>query len=644
MNDSKKPLLQKKTLGQSPFNWRVLVWIGVFWLIMYYLFGQFGRVDRMEMSYTGFKKSVDEGNVAEITVKGSEITGKFRAPVKGKTRSTFFGKKETPKYEYFQTILPSFQDPALMNLLEKKNVTIKAESKQHSGLWTLAVSVLPWVLIIGFFVYTGKKFQERAGGGIFGFGKSKAKLYTKATSNVTFQDVAGLANAKKELQEVVDYLKEPSRFTNLGGQLPRGILLVGPPGVGKTLMARAIAGEADVPFYSISGSEFIEMFVGVGASRVRDMFTNAKKDAPSIIFIDELDSIGRIRGTGLGGGHDEREQTLNQILSEMDGFSAHESVIVIAATNRPDVLDPALIRPGRFDRQITVEVPQRRARKEILQVHTREVPLAEDVDLDEVAGMTAGFSGAELKNLVNEAALLATRKEKSNVDAKDFDEARDKIIMGIEREDVIKDEEKKVIAYHEGGHALVARLLPGSDPLEKVTIIPRGRSLGATEQIPEEDRHNFSRSYLLNRIAIMLGGRAAEKVMFDDITSGAGDDLKKATQLARRMVCQWGMSDKVGPVTFRQGETHPFLGREIAEQKDFSEETARLIDEEVRGIIQGMEEKARKILESNRDKLDALARGLLEHETLSREEIDDLLGTEDEESEETPEKLKRVAS
>jgi cell division protease FtsH len=644
MDDSKRPVFQRKSLGQSPFNWRVLVWMGAFWLIMYYLFGQFGRVDRMEMSYTGFKKSVDEGNVAEITVKGSEITGKFKAAVKGKTRSTFFGKKETPKYEYFQTILPSFQDPELMNLLEKKNVTIKAESKQRSGLWTLVVSVLPWILIIGFFVYTGKKFQERAGGGIFGFGKSKAKLYTKAMSNVTFQDVAGLANAKKELQEVVDYLKEPSKFRSLGGQLPRGILLVGPPGVGKTLMARAIAGEADVPFYSISGSEFIEMFVGVGASRVRDMFTNAKKDSPSIIFIDELDSIGRVRGTGLGGGHDEREQTLNQILSEMDGFSAHESVIVIAATNRPDVLDPALIRPGRFDRQITVELPQRRARKEILQVHTREVPLAEDVDLDEVAGMTAGFSGADLKNLVNEAALLATRKEKTKVDAKDFDEARDKIIMGIEREDVIKDEEKKVIAYHEGGHALVARLLPGADPLEKVTIIPRGRSLGATEQIPEEDRHNFSRSYLLNRIAIMLGGRAAEKVVFDDITSGAGDDLKKATQLARRMVCQWGMSDKVGPVTFRQGETHPFLGREIAEQKDFSEETARLIDEEVRGIVQGMEEKAGEILESNRDKLDALAEGLLEHETLSREEIDDLLGPENGDLEEASKKLKKVGS
>jgi cell division protease FtsH len=414
--------------------------------------------------------------------------------------------------------------------------------------------------------------------------------------------------------------------------------------VGKTLMARAIAGEADVPFFSISGSEFIEMFVGVGASRVRDMFKNAKKEAPSIIFIDELDSIGRVRGTGLGGGHDEREQTLNQILSEMDGFSPHESVIVMAATNRPDVLDPALIRPGRFDRQITVELPQRHARKEILQVHTREVPLAQDVDLDEVAGMTAGFSGADLKNLVNEAALLGARKGKDRVDAEDFDEARDKIIMGIEREDVIKDEEKKVIAYHEGGHALVARLLPGSDPLEKVTIIPRGRSLGATEQIPEEDRHNFSRSYLLNRIAIMLGGRAAEKVVFDDITSGAGDDLKKATQLARRMVCQWGMSDKVGPVTFRQGETHPFLGREIAEPKDFSEETARLIDEEVRRIVQDMEKRAGDILVSNRDKLDALAEGLLRHETLSRDEIDDLLGAEPKEWEEESGEVRRAVN
>jgi cell division protease FtsH len=646
MNDLKKPPLQKSPLRQNPFNWRTILWIGLLWLFIFYFFGRFGNVGTMEMSYTDFKKSVEAGNITEITVKGSEITGTFKKPVEGKPRSTLFGEKEAPKFKRFKTTIPSFQDPQLIEVLEKKNVTINAKAEGRSLFWTMVISVLPWLLIIGFFVYTSKKFQERMGegGGIFGFAKSKAKLYTKSESNVTFQDVAGLANAKKELQEIVDYLKDPSKFASLGGHLPRGILLVGPPGVGKTLMARAIAGEADVPFYNISGSEFIEMFVGVGASRVRDMFKNAKKDAPAIIFIDELDSIGRVRGTGLGGGHDEREQTLNQILSEMDGFSPSESVIVIAATNRPDVLDPALIRPGRFDRQITVEMPQRRARKEILEVHSRDVPLAENVDLDEVAGMTAGFSGADLKNLVNEAALLATRKEKKKVDGRDFDEARDKIIMGIEREDVIEGEEKKVIAYHEGGHALVARFLPGADPLEKVTIIPRGRSLGATEQIPEEDRHNFGRKYLLNRIAIMLGGRAAEKVVFDDITTGAGDDLKKATQLARRMVCQWGMSDKVGPVTFRQGETHPFLGREIAEQKDFSEETARIIDEEIRKVIQDMENKAAEILESNRDKLDAIAEGLLEHEILSREEIDEILGPETDESEEGAEEIKKAAN
>jgi cell division protease FtsH len=646
MDDLKKPPLRKNPLGPRPFNWKTLLWIGALWFLIFYFFGQFGSASTMEMSYTNFKKSVEAGNITEITVKGSEITGAFKKPVEGKPRSTLFGQKEAPKFKHFKTTIPSFQDPQLIGLLEKKNVTINAEPEGRSFFWTMVISILPWLLIIGFFVYSSKKFQERmgGGGGLFGFAKSKAKLYTKSQSNVTFQDVAGLANAKKEVQEIVDYLKDPSKFTSLGGHLPRGILLVGPPGVGKTLMARAIAGEADVPFYSISGSEFIEMFVGVGASRVRDMFKNAKKDSPAIIFIDELDSIGRIRGTGLGGGHDEREQTLNQILSEMDGFSPSESVIVIAATNRPDVLDPALIRPGRFDRQITVDLPQRLARKEILQVHTREVPLAEDVDLDEVAGMTAGFSGADLKNLVNEAALLATRKEKKEVNGSDFDEARDKIIMGIEREDVIKGEEKKVIAYHEGGHAVVSRFLPGSDPLEKVTIIPRGHSLGATEQIPEEDRHNFSRSYLLNRVAIMLGGRAAEQVVFDDITTGAGDDLKKATQVARRMVCQWGMSDKVGPVTFSQGETHPFLGREITEQKDFSEATARIIDEEVRRIIQEAEGKAKDILEVNRDKLDAIADGLLKHETLSREEIDDILGPETDEVVKGTEEVKKAAN
>jgi cell division protease FtsH len=442
--------------------------------------------------------------------------------------------------------------------------------------------------------------------------------------------VAGLDNAKKELQEIIDYLKTPSKFQELGGELPKGILLVGPPGVGKTLLAQATAGEADTPFYSISGSEFIEMFVGVGASRVRDMFKKAKKSAPSIIFIDEIDSIGRVRGTGLGGGHDEREQTLNQILAEMDGFSPHESVVIIAATNRPDVLDPALTRPGRFDRRIVLELPQRKARKEILKVHTFDVPLAEDVDLNKLAAKTVGFSGADLKNLINEAVLLAARKDKKQIEAEDLELARDKIILGIEREDVIEDEEKRMIAYHEAGHALVAVYYPGADPLEKVSIIPRGRSLGSTEQIPEEDRHNLSRSYLLGRIAVMIGGRAAEKIVFNDITSGAGDDLKKATQLARRMVCQWGMSEKLGPVTFRHGETHPFLGREMADQKDFSDETARIIDEEVRNIVQDMEHKAIKILKSNRDKLDALVQSLLEDESLSKEEVDQVISLNDE--------------
>ncbi|MCF8145811.1 MAG: ATP-dependent zinc metalloprotease FtsH [Deltaproteobacteria bacterium] len=614
-------------MGWRGFNWKIVIWMVLFWIMMSYLFGRWGGPVRMNLSYSDFKQRVREAQIEAITVRGQEVTGTFKAPVEGEPRPTLFGDKETPEFKEFKTTRPSFEDPGLMDLLEKKDVIIHAQSGEHSWWWTLIISVLPWILIIGFFVYTSKKFQERMGGGAgpFGFAKSKAKLYTKSTSNLTFQDVAGLANAKKELHEVVDFLKDPSKFRTLGGELPKGILLVGPPGVGKTLLARAVAGEADVPFYSISGSEFIEMFVGVGASRVRDMFKNAKKDAPTIIFIDELDSIGRVRGTGLGGGHDEREQTLNQILAEMDGFDPNENVVVMSATNRPDVLDPALVRPGRFDRQITLELPQKKARIEILQVHTRKVPLADDVDLEEVSARTVGLSGADLKNLVNEAALLAARKEKQKVEAEDFDQARDKIIMGIEREDVIKDEEKQLIAYHEAGHALVAKLYPGADPLEKVSIIPRGRSLGATEQLPTEDRHNFSRSYLLGRIAIMLGGRAAEKIVFKDVSSGAGDDLKKATELVRRMVCQWGMSDKVGPVTFRRGEPHPFLGREMSEARDFSEETARLIDEEVRRMIQEMADKAAHLLESNRDKLDGLAEALLEHESLSREEIDEIL-------------------
>jgi cell division protease FtsH len=620
--------------GSGPPQWQRILLYGMLAFVVLSFFFPFQDENRVDISYTEFKREVKEGNVSEVTVKGSGIRGKFKnALTEGLKRPEEGSGAAT--YANFKTVKPAFEDPGALTLLEENGVTIYAESEEEGWWSTLAIGLLPWLLILGLIFYSARKFQGGmgGGGGPFGFGKSKAKLYTKEKSTVGYKDVAGLANTKRELQEVVDFLKDPSKFQALGGELPRGILLVGPPGTGKTLMARATAGEAAVPFYSISGSEFIEMFVGVGASRVRDMFNKAKKDAPSIIFIDELDSIGRVRGTGLGGGHDEREQTLNQILSEMDGFSPHHSVVVMSATNRPDVLDPALTRPGRFDRQVTLDLPQKDARKEILEVHTRKVPLADDVDLGLIARKTAGFSGADLKNLVNEAALLAARKEKEAVEEEDFDEGRDKILMGIEREDGMKDEEKEVIACHEAGHALMARLLPGADPLEKVSIIPRGRSLGATEQIPQEDRHNLSRRYLLNRIAIMLGGRVAEKITRDDISTGAGDDLKKATELARRMICQWGMSEKLGPVTFRQGEPHPFLGREMTQPKDFSEKTAQLIDEEIRSIIQDMEKKAEETLSAHRDQLDVLTRELLERESLSKEEIEELLDLPEESKE-----------
>jgi cell division protease FtsH len=619
---SEKPELP---MQQRPaFDWKLIFWLTLLILIFFYFFNTFRAPRSVNLPYSEFKKEVEKGSVSEIKIKGQKITGTFSDVYNEVSESG----EDTTEFREFSTVKPGIDDPRLMEILEANEVTVNAETEGSPWGKILLFLILPWILIIVLFSVARNKMSKQMGtmGGLFNVGKSRAKKFMKSRSDVSFDDVAGLDNAKRDLREIIEYLKEPDRFSQLGASIPKGVLLIGPPGTGKTLLARATAGEADCSFFSISGSEFIEMFVGVGASRVRDMFDNAKKEAPSIIFIDEIDSVGRARGTGLGGGHDEREQTLNQILSEMDGFSPQESVIVMAATNRPDVLDPALTRPGRFDRQITLDLPQKNARHKILKIHTKAVPLADDVDLENIAARIVGFSGADIRNLVNEAALLAGRKEKSEVDSDDFFEARDKIVLGHEREDMMNDREKKVIAYHEAGHTLLAKLLPGADPVEKVSIIPRGRALGATEQLPEEDRHNLSRKYLLDRITIMLGGRSAEQLVFGQMTTGSGDDLKRVTKIARRMVSQWGMSDRLGAVTFNFGEDHVFLGQELTQQKDFSEATARIIDEEVQKLVNNQEKKAISLLKENREKLEKLTDSLLEHETLEKEEIDDILG------------------
>ncbi|MDE0959901.1 MAG: ATP-dependent zinc metalloprotease FtsH [Planctomycetota bacterium] len=500
-----------------------------------------------------------------------------------------------------------------------------------SPAWQVIVGgLLPIIILVGFFWWMSNRVRSQMGGpGIFGkFASNQAKRFEKDEHSTTFEDVAGLKNVKKELSEIVEFLREPERFTKLGAKIPKGVLLVGPPGTGKTLLARAVAGEAGVPFYSISGSEFIEMFVGVGASRVRELFEEAKRSAPCIIFIDEIDAVGRSRGAGLGGGHDEREQTLNQILSEMDGFESNQAVIVLAATNRPDVLDAALVRPGRFDRQVVVEKPQRDGRRAILQVHSKDMPLDKNVDMELLARATIGFSGADLENLANEAALMAARRGHNKITQGDFDRAKDKIQLGTLRDEAMSEREKELTAYHESGHALLALLLPETDPVHSVTIVPRGRALGVTQQLPREDVHNYSRTYLLNRIAILLGGRAAEDLVFQEFTTGAQNDLEQATNLAERMICQWGMSEKIGPVSFKRSEEHVFLGRELGESSNISEHTAMLIDEEIRTMLEEGYQRAMRILGESREKLELLTKELLEKEVLNDREIYDLMGIE----------------
>ena len=591
----------------SQFYQKLALWL-VFGLILVFTWSYFNTAGQpiQQISYSDFVEEVRQNHIREVRIQGEEITGEY---VGGEGIDS-----------QFKTYAP--EDPDLIRFLRDSQVVIEVEPpEKNSYLVQFLLSWAPVMLLIGLWVFFMRQMQS-GGSKALSFGKSRARLLSEQKKKATFSDVAGADEAKAELEEIIDFLKDPQRFQKLGGKIPKGVLLVGPPGTGKTLLARAVAGEANVPFFSISGSDFVEMFVGVGASRVRDLFEQGKKHAPCIVFIDEIDAVGRHRGAGLGGGHDEREQTLNQLLVEMDGFESNDGVILIAATNRPDVLDPALLRPGRFDRQVVVSRPDVRGRAGILTVHTKDIPLAGDVDLAVLARGTPGFSGADLSNLANEAALFAARQNKAQVDMRDFESAKDKVMMGAERRSmVISEEEKNVTAYHEAGHALVAKLLPGTDPIHKVTIIPRGMALGVTQQLPVEEKHAYPREYLVNNLHIYMGGRAAEELIFKDPTTGAGNDIERATELARKMVCEWGMSDRMGPLAFGVKEEQIFLGREIAQHKDYSEVTAIAIDEEVKRLVNNGYEGAKSILSANIHILHALAKALVEHEELNADEI-----------------------
>ena len=580
--------------------------IGVVLIALFNIFNQ-PLTPQSEVVFSDFMDQVEQGQVTEVMIRGDSINGKYM------------------NGDSFQTTAPP-KDPNLIKSLREKSVRIVVvPPEQTSWYMSILISWFPMILLLGIWIFFMRQMQA-GGGKAMSFGKSRARLLNDTKNKTTFKDVAGVDEAKEELHEIIEFLKEPQKFSKLGGKIPKGVLLVGPPGTGKTLLARAIAGEANVPFFSISGSDFVEMFVGVGASRVRDLFAEGKKNSPCLIFIDEIDAVGRHRGAGMGGGHDEREQTLNQLLVEMDGFENNEGVILIAATNRPDVLDPALLRPGRFDRQVTVGRPDVKGREGILKVHTSTVPLTDEVELKIIARGTPGFTGADLANLVNEAALLAARNDKKAVDMVDFEEAKDKVLMGVERRSmVISEKEKKTTAYHEAGHALVACLLPGTDPIHKVTIIPRGSALGVTMQLPLDEQHTYQKNYLYNSLAILMGGRCAEEICLGEMTTGAGNDIERATEMARQMVCEWGMSEKMGPLTYGSKDEQVFLGKSMSSDKNFSDETAKLIDQEVKMLVMGGYKQATELLQNNRSILENLAQALLEKETLNAIEVNNIV-------------------
>jgi cell division protease FtsH len=591
----------------NAFYKNLSIWL-VIGLTMILLFNLFNKpqLQHVDISYTDFINSVESGAITKVSIEGDKVTGTLR------------GGND------FKTVTPD--DSELIPLLRKNGVDISVKEKEDTPWYvTILVSWFPMLLLIGVWVFFMRQMQMGGGRGALSFGKTRAKLMEKGDTKVTFKDVAGIEEAKEELSEIIDFLKDPKKFTRLGGRIPKGVLLMGAPGTGKTLLAKAIAGEAEVPFFTISGSDFVEMFVGVGASRVRDLFIQGKKNAPCIIFIDEIDAVGRHRGAGLGGGHDEREQTLNQLLVEMDGFESSEGVIIVAATNRPDVLDPALLRPGRFDRQVVVPVPDVKGREKILEVYGRKTAVADNIEWEVIARGTPGFTGADLENMVNEAALQAARSGDDRITMEHLEQAKDKVMMGAERRSmIITDKEKEITAYHEAGHALVAILLPNTDPIHKVTIIPRGRALGLTQQLPIEEKHTHSKGYLISRMCILLGGRAAEELVFEDITTGAGNDIEQATALARKMVCEWGMSD-MGPLTFGKKEEQIFLGREISQHRDYSEDTAIKIDKEVKDIVMTASRTAQNLLSSNSKALHDMAHALLEKETIVQDDIEKII-------------------